>query len=147
MTERELQTQVTQALHTLGWKTQHVYRLQTAADESKGRPAAWRTSTTASGWPDVVAVRPGWQLAIEVKSAKGAITDEQLAWLALLASLPFCRAWVLRPKDDPAVWMRWMRRPEGAPRRYGWSQEQAAAALGRMDRRAARRQSTGRLPR
>lgn len=139
MSERELQKQGTDALHTLGWRTQHVYRLQVAGDEETGRPAAWRTSTTASGWPDVVALRPGWMLAIEFKGAKTPVEDEQLAWLALFATQPCCRAWILRPRDDPAAWMGWMRHPETAPRRHGWDQEQAAAALRRMEVKAARR--------
>jgi Holliday junction resolvase len=140
ISERELQTQITDALHTVGYKTQHVYRLQVAGDEEKNRPAAWRTSTTASGWPDLFAIRPGWQLAIEVKGAKTPVEDEQLAWLALFATLPCCRAWILRPRDDPTEWMRWIRHPEEAPRRHGWDQEQAAAALHRLDVKAARRQ-------
>jgi Holliday junction resolvase len=130
-TEREWQKTLVAALEVYGWHVNHTFMLQT-------RDGRWRTGTTAKGFPDLQALRGSWQLAIEVKGYKTAVEEEQLVWLARFANLPAARAWILRPQDDWSDIQRWMRDPEHAPRRFGWSVERAAVAVERIERRRRR---------
>lgn len=52
------------------------------------------------GFPDLVLVKPGRLLFVELKSAKGKITQEQSVWLALLGkSVPGVEVYTWRPGD------------------------------------------------
>ena len=112
-TEREFQSALQEALTRERYAWQHVYRLQT----TKG---AWRTSTTANGWPDLVAFRGETLLAIECKGAQGRMEPGQVEWLERFHGLGYAWAWVLRPTDDLQQVANWLHRPETAPRRHGW---------------------------
>lgn len=89
MTERELQSAVIECARLLGWRVAH-FR---PAETSKG----WRTPVEAdgAGFPDLVMARRGRLLFVELKSEKGKLRPEQVAWLDALNPLAF----VWRPAD------------------------------------------------
>jgi VRR-NUC domain len=73
------------------------------------RPArtehGWRTPVQGdgAGWPDVVLVRGGRGVALELKTEIGRVTPEQEAWIAAFALLPGWHAQVMRPRDREAI--------------------------------------------
>lgn len=117
MNERDWQSVLQKGLTREGFLWNHVYRMRTAS-------GAWRTSTTSTGWPDLVAVHPGtgWVLGIECKKApKDLPKPDQIEWLEAFAQIPTGRAWCLRPGDDWQMVANWLHDPEHAPRTYGWN--------------------------
>lgn len=107
-TEREWQQTVIEALRLFGWRLTHFRPAQTKI--------GWRTPLEGdAGFPDIVAVRDGWMLALELKSERGRATPEQQAWLADLAKVPGVVAAIVRPSQ----W-RWLevvlKRPDLADR-------------------------------
>ena len=54
---------------------------------------------TATGWPDVIAVKSGRMLAIELKSEKGGLSEAQVEWLEALGNVSGIETMVLRPSD------------------------------------------------
>lgn len=112
--ESEWQQTVTSALSTFGWDWMHVRR-------TRGKGGMWTTSTSQPGWPDLVALRGGLVLGIELKSETGKVTVEQLEWLGRFSRLVGGRAWLVTP-SDPAwdTFVGWIRDPMSAPRRHGW---------------------------
>lgn len=113
LTETEWQRTLVGALNTFGWHHMHVRR-------TVGRGKQWTTSTSAKGWPDLVALRGPWLVAIEVKTDVGKITPEQIEWLHRFSLLAGGRAWVIRPGDDWDTIVGWLRNPADAPRCHGW---------------------------
>lgn len=113
-TEAQWQQTVTSALSTFGWDWMHVRR-------TRGKGGLWTTSTSQPGWPDLVALRGGLIVGIELKSETGRPTAEQLEWLARFSRLIGGRAWLVTP-SDPAwdTFVAWIRDPMNAPRRHGW---------------------------
>lgn len=114
MNEKQWQKVLTERLKEEDYLVQHIYKLKTAA-------GTWRTSTTASGFPDLVAFRGGYVLAIEVKGPRGRARPEQIPWLETFADIPTGRAWLLDPIHTP--WQdiaNWIHRPETAPRTHGF---------------------------
>ena len=92
----EFQRQVVELAGIYGWRVLHVRR-------SLGRRrggAAWQTTTSIKGWPDLFAFHPvrGSVFAAELKSDTGRLTAEQKQ---VLAELEHCgidtRVW--RPAD------------------------------------------------
>lgn len=81
MSEADLQAQVIDLAHLTGWRTAH-FR---AGMTQSGR---WVTPVAGDGvgWPDLFLARPrdGRLLAVELKSARGRPTPEQLDWLDTL---------------------------------------------------------------
>ena len=112
LTEKAFQALLVDALETFGWAVQHVYPLQTKH--------GWRSGTTLSGWPDLVAIRREFVLCIEVKGERTHIEPRQRAVLELMAQLRASRCWVLRPQDDWREIVEWVRRPAEAPKVHGW---------------------------
>lgn len=113
LAEREWQKILIEGLVQARWTINHTRKARTA----KG---AWITPTTSKGFPDLVAVRAGRLLAVEVKGPRTTLDAEQVAWLALFAELPAANAWVLRPQDD---WNRvgaWITDPTTAPKVHGF---------------------------
>lgn len=95
MTEAELQAQVVELAHICGWQTMHVRR-------SIGRGQQWQTSTSVSGWPDLVLWRPGAFLLVELKAERGRLTADQHAVIdSLQAAGVDARVW--RPSDWPTI--------------------------------------------
>lgn len=79
--EREYQRQVLDLMKVLGWRCVHHRPLRTRH--------GWQTGVEghgSAGWPDIVGVKDGRLLVAELKSAKGRLTDDQAAWLRLLAA-------------------------------------------------------------
>ncbi len=92
LTEAEFQKQVVELAKRHGWMVSHVYRTRTA----KG---AWRTSTTAVGFPDLVLLRPGQLVFLELKAEGGKASPEQLVWIKTLQSVLGVEAYVVRPSE------------------------------------------------
>lgn len=113
LSERAWQSILQDALTREGWGWNHIYRMRTASGQ-------WRTSTTAVGWPDLVAIRPPHILALEVKADRGVIAPEQIEWLKRFAAIPTGLAWVLRPKDNWQRVANWLHEPWKAPPTHGW---------------------------
>lgn len=111
--EREWQTILQEGLKREGWAWQHIYKMKTARGN-------WRTSTTAVGWPDLVAMRGPYVLALEVKADRGVLGADQLTWLKRFADIPTGLVWVLRPRDNWQAVANWLHEPEKAPKRHGW---------------------------
>lgn len=82
--ERDFQQAVMDLLKLRGWIAYHTFR----SDRSE------------PGFPDIVALRNGKLLALELKSAKGRLTQSQIRWLDQFAKVPGCTAGVVRPADD-----------------------------------------------
>lgn len=93
MTENELLTAVTDALTTFRWRWTHSRRSDKAL--TMGHP----------GVPDIIAVRRGRLLLIELKTEKGQLTEDQWAWLLEAEPKTHERSWlVIRPRDlDDAI--------------------------------------------
>lgn len=112
LTEKDWQCTITDALAATGWKFSHTYPLRTQH--------GWRTGTTWKGWPDLVALRGTFLLAIECKLDAGRADREQLDCLTRFSVVAGARAWLLRPRDDIAQVVAWMRDPVHAPRTFGF---------------------------
>ena len=98
MSEAELQTNVIDAAHKLGWAVVH-FR---AARVIKNGKVTWRTPVQGdgAGFPDLLMIRTDrGGLVIELKSDKGNSTSKQLNWLSLFRSVPGFQAYVWRPTD------------------------------------------------
>jgi hypothetical protein len=91
MTEQELLDNVIELGHLFGWRIAHF------------RPAmtkhGWRTAVSAdgAGWPDLTLVRGDRIIFVELKSAKGRLSDEQQIWLDALMHVGKVCCW--RPVD------------------------------------------------
>lgn len=144
--ERAWQQTVVELAETLRYVTNHTYPLRTSS--------GWRTGTTLVGQPDLVALRPPWCLAIELKAGAEKPTPEQVCVLSLYAALPAGRAWVLSDRAPMAMVHRWLVDPEAAPVHHGFepiSPEEARVELGRLKaarllRKRSRRGSTTAVP-
>lgn len=114
MKEKDLQRAVLDLLHLFRWAPNHVRPLL----DSHGR---WTTGTTAKGWPDIVALRGDWLVAIECKGTHSKMQPGQLDWLARFAALPHGLAWLVKPTSDLELLARWLAYPAEAEKVYGWS--------------------------
>ncbi len=81
MSERQLQSAVIELATWLGWKTYHTY------DSRRSSP----------GFPDLTLVKGNTLLFVELKSAKGRLTTEQIEWLRALGFVATVATW--RPSD------------------------------------------------
>ncbi len=70
VSEREFQTQVLTLARLSGWKTYHTHEAR----------------RSASGFPDLVLVRPPRLLFVELKSQEGRVRPEHNVWLDALAA-------------------------------------------------------------
>lgn len=83
MRERDIQDMMEEAAGYLGWRCFH------DRDSRRNNP----------GFPDLVCVKGGKLLALELKTEKGRIRPEQEAWIAELAQVPGVTARIVRPSD------------------------------------------------
>jgi len=83
VTERAFQQQITELADLCGWRWYHTF-------DSRRSPA---------GFPDLVLVRRGRLIFLEVKPESGRVTRPQAAWLLDLAQVPGVVALVVRPSD------------------------------------------------
>ena len=82
--EATLQAAVIELARLTGWKEHHNY------DSRK---------TSSKGFPDLVMVRDGRMLAIELKSRKGKVSMEQAAWLDAFERVCGAESHVWRPEQ------------------------------------------------
>jgi hypothetical protein len=83
MRERDFQAMVVEAAGYLGWRAYHTF------DSRRSAP----------GFPDLVLVKPPRMLALEIKTERGKVRPEQIAWLADLGQVPGVTALLVRPSD------------------------------------------------
>jgi hypothetical protein len=85
VTHEELQQQVIDLAHLLGWRHLHVRR-------SIGKGRRWQTTTNVVGWPDLLLWsprQPGRHVAVELKIPPDKLRPEQEACLAELEASGF----------------------------------------------------------
>lgn len=98
MTEAEWQQQFLDLAHAYGWRHMHVRR-------SIGKGRRWTTATNVTGWPDLTLWHERQQrvLFVELKSADGQPSPEQVEVLASLARAVPGGAHLFRPDDLEAA--------------------------------------------
>jgi hypothetical protein len=104
--EAELQDEIISHLQGLGYVCAHFRpaRVMRGGKEMYETPVA----AEGKGFPDIMAVRLGTALAIEVKSEEGVLREEQVMWLSAWGSVPGVTAMVIRPSSWRDV-KRWLR--------------------------------------
>lgn len=98
--ETAFRATVIEAAQRLGWKIwsvqDDVYKALFVAAKELGI----HINLPAPGWPDLVMVRDGRLLFVELKSNTGTVRDEQWDWLEALGSVPYpVETMVIRPRD------------------------------------------------
>lgn len=93
--EAAFQQRVIDLAKTAGWLHQHTYRGRTA----KG---AWRTNATP-GFPDLLLLKDGRCVVLELKMPGNHASDDQNRWVALFQTVPGVEAYVVWPKDWPEI--------------------------------------------
>lgn len=92
MTEAAFSRQVLQLAKIRGWLRVH-YRPARTKD-------GWRTALSGDrGAPDIILVRRGRVLFVELKSARGRLEPDQKRWRAALEQCPQCEYYCWRPWD------------------------------------------------
>lgn len=114
--EHDYERTVESALLVRRWRFVH----HVTARLPGGRYVTAYSSDSSPGFPDIVAMRRGWQIAAELKQAGRYPTQDQRIWLTLFAAMPRTLAWVLRPSDPWDQVAHWLDHPEDAPVTYGW---------------------------
>jgi Holliday junction resolvase len=84
LTEKQLMAELVDLLERFGWLVYHTF------DSRRSAP----------GFPDLIAVKGGRMLALEIKSSTGVVTRDQRSWLTAFAAVPGVLAYVVRPADD-----------------------------------------------
>lgn len=87
VTERAWQQTILEAARALSWDCYHTF------DSRRSAP----------GFPDLVCVRDGRLLAIEVKGPRGRVGEWQRYWLGQLGRVPGVTAMIAYPSDWDAV--------------------------------------------
>ena len=82
--EAALQVRVVALLKLRGFRVYHTF------DARRSEP----------GFPDLIAVRGRRLVAIELKTARGRVTEAQMAWLRALNEVTQVDAFILRPAAD-----------------------------------------------
>lgn len=83
LTERQWQDRVVDLARWHGWRTYHTHD----------------SRRSAAGFPDLVLVRGGRLLFVELKSSSGRVTPAQRVWLADLSACPGVEVHLWRPAD------------------------------------------------
>lgn len=91
--EREFQRALWAFAEQHGWKC--YYQTRPARQLKDG---SWR-GLAPGGWPDVIAVRDGQLLALELKSEAGRATPAQQEWVDSLNRVAGISAGIFRPRD------------------------------------------------
>lgn len=85
--EKDWQQQVLDAARYLNWRCYHTF------DSRRSAP----------GFPDVLCVKDGKMICLELKTETGKATLEQEIWIAMLDMVPGVTARIARPSDWDAV--------------------------------------------
>lgn len=94
--ERAFQDKVEDLAREAGWMIQHTYRGKTG----KG---AWRTNATP-GFPDLLLLRTGRLVVLELKMPGNHPSDAQNEWVATFQSVGGnVEAYVVWPRDWPQI--------------------------------------------
>jgi hypothetical protein len=104
--EKALQAQVLDLAHRLGWRTAHISSSIRQVRRADGYH--FIGDAACAGFPDLVLVRRGRLLFIELKAPKGKLTELQSEWLDDLAKVANATAGqvevhVWRPADLEAI--------------------------------------------
>ena len=92
-TEAEFQRRLTEQAEQLGWDWMHVGRTgKYSPNGAKG--------TLGTGWPDLILIRGGQVIFVELKDQNGVLSTAQKAVLYKMKALD-CRVW--RPSDWPQI--------------------------------------------
>lgn len=97
--EKELQKAVVDHAHRMGWRVAH---FRTSRTQSGG----WATAVSADGkgFPDLVLVRKGRLLFVELKAKGGRLSEEQRQWLFDLTEVDDATDAVEVEMWDPSDW-------------------------------------------
>lgn len=87
VSEKELMAVVVELATLLGWRSYHTH------DSRRSGP----------GFPDMVLVRDGRLLFVELKSERGKLTYPQRAWLSALHVCPSAEVYEWRPSSWPEI--------------------------------------------
>ena len=87
MSEKDWQGQVLDLARRTDWLTYHTF------DARRSEP----------GFPDLIVVRGAQLLALELKTEKGIVSDDQEKWIARLGQVKYVHAAVARPHDWPDI--------------------------------------------
>lgn len=93
--EAQFQQTVQQYATARGWEWMHIQR----AINERGR---WRTPVSGNlgaGWPDLVLVRDGRLVFVELKADRGSVTGFQSHVLQVLGAIPKAEVYVWRPRQ------------------------------------------------
>ena len=86
VSERQFQQSVIDAARALGWRVYHTHDAR----------------HSAAGFPDLICLRAGRGLALELKTMRGRASAEQVVWLDAFAGTVF-RSGLYRPCDWDAL--------------------------------------------
>ena len=139
--ERAFQQAFVALLEAHRYVVDHTYPLRTSGGQ-------WRTGSTLKGKPDLLALRPPWMLAIELKAKGGTLAEVQRAVLSVFAAMPQARAWVLYETAPTRMLTTWIAEPEAAPATHGFEvmdlvEARRVIAASRLRRRRSGRGSRG----
>lgn len=93
MTEADLLREVMRYAKLTGW---YVYRPQLSKHLAVRKAGG-------QGWPDLMLIRRGRLLAVELKSEHGELSKEQKEVLVMLHEVPGVETFVFRPSDRVAI--------------------------------------------
>ena len=103
--EADFQTQVLDLALRYGWEALHVFPAQVG--EGKRRRFITPTQgTMAKGWPDLVLLKDGRLIFVELKSATGKLSADQSRVLELLRKIHGAAVETWRPADlEHIAWL------------------------------------------
>jgi len=81
--ERDFQRLIVEAAGYLGYAVYHTF------DSRRSNP----------GWPDLVLLKQGRMICLELKTERGRIRPEQEVWIAALDQVPGVTARIVRPSQ------------------------------------------------
>lgn len=93
--EAAFQDRVEDFAKKAGWLVQHSYRGRVGG-------GAWRTPATP-GFPDLLLLRPGRCVVLELKMPGNHASDLQNRWVATFQTVEGIEAFVVWPADWPAI--------------------------------------------
>ena len=83
MREADFQRLIVEAAGYLGYAVYHTF------DSRRSNP----------GWPDLVLLKQGHMICLEVKTERGRVRPEQVVWIAELDQVPGVTAMIVRPSQ------------------------------------------------